>query len=198
MTKVQAASVISRLPIVPFLGKKEKVKADTKAEMDTTEPTTMAPPKLENPEVPPVTEMPRVPEMPQVSEQEREITRTVEPQVTPSTSGRTDVGEVNLEKDAETSGKTPEPVEEPIPEMEKTNSYQHYIMTGKGDTPEQKVNEAVKDLNYHNMLVVIAVRDKTINKIGSICAVAEKWGLSYSIVQSHIRHEGTSTRGSTI
>ena len=59
-------------------------------------------------------------------------------------------------------------------------------MTGKGDTPEQKVNEAVKELNYHNMLVVIAVGDKTINNIGSICAVAEKWVLSYSIVQRAI------------
>ena len=59
-------------------------------------------------------------------------------------------------------------------------------MTGKGDTPEQKVNEAVKELNYHNMLVVIAVGDKTINNIGSIHAVAEKWGLSYSIVQRAI------------
>ena len=106
-----------------------------------------------------------MPETPQVSEQERETTRTVEPQVTPLTSRRADVGEVNLERDAETSGKTPEPVKEPSPETEKTDSYQHYIMTGKGDTPEQKVNEAVKDLNYHNMLVVIAVRNKTINNI---------------------------------
>ena len=70
--------------------------------------------------------------MPQVSEQERETTRTAEPQVTPSASGRADVGEVNLERDAETSGKTPEPVKEPSPETEKTDSYQHYIMTGKG------------------------------------------------------------------
>ena len=36
------------------------------------------------------------------------------------------------------------------------------------------------------MLVVIAVRDKTINNIGSIRAVAEKWGLWYSIVQRAI------------
>ena len=121
-----------------------------------------------------------------MSEQEKETTKTAEPQVTPLNSGRADVGEVSLERDAETSGKTPEPVKELSPETEKTNSYQHYIMTGKGDTPEQKVNEAVKDLNYHNMLVVIAVRDKTINNVGSIHAVAEKWGLSYSIVQRAI------------
>ena len=96
------------------------------------------------------------------------------------------MGEVNSERDAETSRKTPEPVKEPSPETEKTDSYQHYIMTRKGDTLEQKVNEAVKDLNYHNILVVIVVRDKTINDIGSIHTVAEKWGLSYSIVQRAI------------
>ena len=124
--------------------------------------------------------------MPQVSEQERETTRAAEPQVTPLTSGRAEEGEINLERDAEMSRKTPEPVWEPSPEAEKTNSNQHYVMTGKGDTPEQKVNEAVKELKYHNMLVVIAVEDKTINNIGSIRAVAEKWGLLYSIVQRAI------------
>ena len=36
------------------------------------------------------------------------------------------------------------------------------------------------------MLVVIAVGDKTINNIGSICTVPEKWGLSYSIIQRAI------------
>ena len=121
-----------------------------------------------------------------MSEQERKSTRTAEPQVTPSTSGRAEVEEVNLERDAEVSRKTPDPVKEPSPETEKTDSYQHYVMTGKGDTPEQKVNKAVKELNYHNMLVVIAVGDKTINNIGSVRAVAEKWGLSYSIVQRAI------------
>ena len=65
-----------------------------------------------------------------------------------------------MKRDAEASGKTPEPVKEPSPGTEKTNSDQRYVMTGKGDTPEQKVNEVVKELNYHNMLVVIAVGDK--------------------------------------
>ena len=121
-----------------------------------------------------------------MSEQERESTRTVEPQVAPSTSGRAEVEEIDLERDAEPSRKTPEPVKEPSLETEKTHSYQQYVMTGKGDTPEQKVNKVVKELNYHNMLVVIAVRDKTINNIGSICTVAEKLGLLYSIVQRAI------------
>ena len=59
-------------------------------------------------------------------------------------------------------------------------------MTGKGDKPELKVNKAVKEPNYHNILVVKAVGDKTINNIGSIHTVAEKWGLLYSIVQRAI------------
>ena len=36
MTKVQAANVISRLPIMPFLGKVEKVKSEMKPEMGIT------------------------------------------------------------------------------------------------------------------------------------------------------------------
>ena len=62
MTKVQAANVISRLP---FLGKKEKVKAETKPEMGTTGPTTEVP---QVPEVSQTSEAPQVPEMSQVLE----------------------------------------------------------------------------------------------------------------------------------
>ena len=73
----------------------------------------------------------------------QEAPRVPEPQVTPMTPM-----------------KTTEPEKELSPEAERTNSYQHYVMSGKGDTPEQKVNKVVKELNYHNMLVVIAVGDK--------------------------------------
>ena len=106
--------------------------------------------------------------------------------VTPPVPVDVDAGEVDLEKDVEMSKKTSEPMEEQGPEAEKTDPYNHYVLSGKGDMPEQKVTEAVKDLNYHNMLVVIAVRDKTINNMGSIHTVAERWGLSYSIVQQVI------------
>ena len=43
MTRVQAASVISRLPVMPFLGKVEKVKSETKLEMGITKPMSKAP-----------------------------------------------------------------------------------------------------------------------------------------------------------
>ena len=63
------------------------------------------------------------------------------------TPKRAEAEKVDLEKDAETSRKTIKPEKEPSPEAERTDSYQHYVMSGKGDTPEQKVNEAVKELN---------------------------------------------------
>ena len=65
-----------------------------------------------------------MPETSRVSEQEKESTRTVEPQVTPLTSGRAEVEEIDLERDAEASGKTPEPIKELSPETDKTSSYQ--------------------------------------------------------------------------
>ena len=91
--------------------------------------------------------------------------------------------EVDIEKDAEVSKRVTEMTEELGTEFEKANQYSWYVLSGKGETPEQKVIKAVKDLNYHNMVVVITVGDKTINNVGSICAVAEKWGLSFSMVQ---------------
>ena len=133
-------------------------------------------------------EAPRVPGTSQTSEapQVQEAPRVPEPQVTPTTPKQAEAEEIDLERDAEASRKTTEPVKELSPETERTNSYQCYVMSGKGDTPEQKVNKAVKELNYHNMLVVVAVGDKTINNIGSIHTVAEKWGLLYSIIQRAI------------
>ena len=49
--------------------------------------------------------------------------------------------------------------------------------------PQQKVNKGIKDINYHNMVVVITVRDKVINKVGGIRPVADKWRLSFSVLQ---------------
>ena len=63
MTKVQAASVISRLSIMPFLGKVEKVKSETK--LGITKPTSEVP---RVPETSQTSEAPQVPEMSQTSE----------------------------------------------------------------------------------------------------------------------------------
>ena len=91
--------------------------------------------------------------------------------------------EIDIEKDTETSKKAMKTTGEMGAKPEKVKQYNKYILSGKGETPEQKVNKVVKDINYHNMVVVIAVGDRTINNVGSICTVAEKWGLSFSVVQ---------------
>ena len=137
MTKVQSVNVVSWLPIIPFLGKSEKVKVEAKPESDTMEPMTTVTPQWDNLEM---------------LELERVTSMTTEPWVTQLTPERVDTEEVNLERDTETSKKTSEPVEEQSPETEKTDLYHRYVLSGKGDTLEQKVNEAVKDLNYHNMI----------------------------------------------
>ena len=58
----------------------------------------------------------------------QEVPQVPEPQVTPTTPERAEAEEINLEKDAEASGKTTEPEKEPSPEAGTTNSYQHYVM----------------------------------------------------------------------
>ena len=128
MTKVQAASMISQPPIILFLGKGERVKAEMKPESGTTEPmmtTTMT-----------VAPQQDILEMPRVSEPERVNATSTELRVTPPVPVDVDAGEVDLEKDAETSKKTSEPTEEQGHEAEKTDPYNRYVLSGIGDTPE--------------------------------------------------------------
>ena len=54
---------------------------------------------------------------------------------------------------------------------------------GKGRDPEEKINEACKEINYFNLLVLIAVGDYTVNKAKNIQIVVKKWGLSFSAIQ---------------
>ena len=79
--------------------------------------------------------------------------------------------EINIEKDAETSEKSKKAEAKPKEsgtKLVKAEQYNKYELTGGGEMPEQKVNKGIKDINYHNMVVVIAVGDKVINKVGGI------------------------------
>ena len=116
-----------------------------------------------------------------VAEQER----TTEVQVTPGMLRVVKIDtyleeEIVIEKDAETSKRATKTTSETGTKPEKIEQYNRDVLSGKGEIPEQKVNEAVKDINYHNMVVVIAVADRTIKNVGSIHTVA---GLSFSVVQ---------------
>ena len=178
MAKTQAANVIGRLPIVPFMGKGMPVKTEAKTEPGKSEPTTTMTTMMTAMTQETAT---RVTDM---AGQER----TTGVQVTPGTLPVVEIDtnleeEIDIEKDTETSKRVTETTGETGIKPEKVEQYNRYVLSGKGGTPEQKVNEVLKDINYHNMVVVIAVGDRTINNVGSIHTVAEKWGLSFSVVQ---------------
>ena len=177
MTKTQAANVIGRLTIVPFMGKGMSVKTETKTEPRSESTTTMASAMT-------ATTQETATRMTDVTEQER----TTEVQITARTLPVVEIDtnleeEVDIENYAETSKRATKTTSEMGAKPEKVKQYNRYVLTGKGETPKQKVNEVVKDINYHNMVVVITVGDRTINNVGSIRTVAEKWGLSFSVVQ---------------
>ena len=65
----------------------------------------------------------------------------------------------------------------------KDEYFQRYMLTGKGKNPEEKIQEACKEINYRNLIVLIAVGDYVVNQARNIKEVAKKWGLSFSAIQ---------------
>ena len=57
------------------------------------------------------------------------------------------------------------------------------MLTGKGKNPEEKIQEACKEINYRNLVVLIMVGDYVVNQAKNIKEVARKWGLLFSAVQ---------------
>ena len=140
MSKIQAAQVVAKLPILPI--QKQEVK------MEKTE-----------------------------------ATKTVEAEFVSGTSTEQPATEAE------------EPVEEPMeeltpgkkddePEEESISEYfRRYVLTGKGKSSEDKIQEACKEINYQNLIILIAVGDYIVNQAKNIKEVAKKWGLSFSAVQ---------------
>ena len=70
------------------------------------------------------------------------------------------------------------------PKEENVNEYfKKYVLTRKGKGPEKKIQEACKEINYQNLVILITVGDYVVNKAKNIKEVAKKWGLSFSAVQ---------------
>ena len=103
MSKTQAANVIGRLPIVPFVGKNMSVRAETKMEPGKSKPVTTT-----------VTMATTAVQMSALGATTlAEQGRTTETQATPKTLPVVKLDtipkeEVNVEKDAQASGKTRE------------------------------------------------------------------------------------------
>ena len=57
------------------------------------------------------------------------------------------------------------------------------MLSGKGKNPKEKIQEACKEINYRNLVVLIAVRDYVVNQARNIKEVTKKWGLSFSAIQ---------------
>ena len=58
-----------------------------------------------------------------------------------------------------------------------------YMLSGRGKNPKEKIQEACKEINYRNLVVLIAVGDYVVNQAKNIKEVAKKWGLSFSAIQ---------------
>ena len=144
MSKIQAAQVITRLPILPI--QKQEMK------MEKTE-----------------------------------ATKTVEAEPMPGTSVEQPAAAAEKPVEELTEEAIVEPtVEEKDDESEEENVneyFRKYILTGKGKSPEDKIQEVCKEINYRNLVVLIAVGDYVINQAKNIKEVAKKWGLSFSAVQ---------------
>ena len=144
MSKIQAAQVIAKLPILPVL------KQETKMEKTEATKTVEAEPVPRTSTEQPATE---------AEEPVEELTGEA-------------IVEPTLEK------KDDEPKEESVNEY-----FRRYILTRKGKSPEDKIQEACKEINYRNLIVLIAVGDYIVNQAKNIKEVAKKWGLSFSAVQ---------------
>ena len=67
---------------------------------------------------------------------------------------------------------------------------------GKGKDAEEKIQEACKEINYRNLIVLVAVGDYVVNKVKNIKDITKKWGLSFSAVQRAMsRKKEHSIRG---
>ena len=69
------------------------------------------------------------------------------------------------------------------PDEENANEYfKKYMLTSKGKDLEEKIQEACKEINYRNLVVLIVVGDYVVNQAKNIKEVTRKWGLSFSAV----------------
>ena len=144
MSKVQAAQVIARLPVLPIL--KQEVKRE-----------------------------------------KAEVVDVIEIEPVPGTS--TEQPAAGSEKSTEQM--TGEVMEEQIVEIEddepskgsKDEYFRRHMLMGKGKSPEEKVQQACKEINYWNLIVLIAVGDYVVNQARNIKEAAKKWGLSFSSIQ---------------
>ena len=70
-----------------------------------------------------------------------------------------------------------------LSEGSKDEYFQRYMLMGKGKNPEEKVQQACKEINFQNLIVLIVVGDYIVNQARNTKEAAKKWGLSFSFIQ---------------
>ena len=128
MSKIQAAQVIAKLPILP--AQKQEMKRE-----------------------------------------KTEAAKTVKAEPIPGTSTEQPAAEAEklVEEPMEEvmEGPTPEKKDDE-PKESVSEYFRRYVLTGKGKNPEDKIQEACKEINYRNLIVLIAVRDYIVNQAKNI------------------------------
>ena len=150
MSKVQAAQVIARLPVL--LASKQELKAE---KSETTKITETEP-------------MPGTSQEPPAAEAE-ELADVPPKEV---------MAELTVEE------REDEPNEENINEY-----FKKYVLSGKGKGPKEKIQDACKEINYRNLVVLIVVGDYIVSKAKNIKKVTKKLSLSFSVVQRAMFHK---------
>ena len=123
----------------------------------------------------------------EVKKEEAEVADVIEIKPAPGTS--TEQPAAGSEKSTEQM--TGEVMEEQIVEREddkpskgsKDEYFRRYMLTGKGKNPEEKVQQACKEINFRNLIVLIAVGNYIVNQARNIKEAVKKWGLSFSSIQ---------------
>ena len=144
MSKVQAAQIIVRLPVLPILKQEVKKEKAEVAEVIEIEPTPG--------------------------------TSTEQPAAGSEKSTEQTTGEVMEEQIVERK-------DDELSKGSKDEYFQRYMLTRKGKNPEEKVQQACKEINFRNLIVLIAVGDYIVNQARNIKEAAKKWGLSFSSIQ---------------
>ena len=143
MSKIQAAQVIARLPVLPIL--KQEVKKEKAETADVIEIEPVPGTSTERPAA-------------RAEKAMEELT-----------------GEAIVERTMKEGDDKPN-------ESSVDECFQKY-MSGKEKKPKEKIQEACKEINYRNLVVLIAVGDYVMNQARNIKEVAKKWGLSFSAIQ---------------
>ena len=144
MSKVQAAQVVARLPVLPILKQEVKKEKAEVAEVIEIEPTPG--------------------------------TSTEQPTAGSEKPTKQMTGEVM-------EGRIAEREDDESSKGSKDKYFQRHMLTGKGKNPEDKVQQACKEINFRNLIVLIAVGDYIVNQARNIKEAAKKWGLSFSSIQ---------------